>query len=103
FVAAGGPKSATLAGQSGDGWTAQARNLTNPKLIQGFNPGARAGGPAPPGLGTRAEMFPVVGGRDEATLAANSWRFTAGAVDKPNPVEIQRAAESNPIAKVTSK
>jgi hypothetical protein len=28
------------------------------------------------------------------------WRFTAGAVDQPNPVEIQRAAESNPIDKV---
>jgi len=28
------------------------------------------------------------------------WRFTAGAVDQPNPVEIQRAAEVNPIDKV---
>lgn len=32
--------------------------------------------------------------------AADLWRFTAGAVDQPNPVEIQRAAESNPIEKV---
>ena len=97
FVAAGGPKSATLAGQYGDGWIAQARNITNPKLIEAFNAGARAAG-----LGKRAEMFAVVGGRDEAALAANSWRFTAGAVDQPNPVEIQRAAESNPIDKVIS-
>lgn len=35
-----------------------------------------------------------------ASRAADLWRFTAGAVDQPNPVEIQRAAESNPIEKV---
>ncbi len=42
----------------------------------------------------------MVGDAAEAATAAGLWRFTAGAVDQPNPVEIQRAAEVNPIDKV---
>lgn len=100
FVAASGPKSATLAGQYGDGWISQARDLTNPKLASAFRAGAQAAGRDPAALGKRAEMFAVVGDDDEATRAAILWRFTAGAVDQPNPVEIQRAADVNPVGKV---
>ncbi len=100
FVAAGGPKSATLAGQYGDGWITQAGDVTNPKLLAAFNAGAQASGRDPASLGKRVELFAVVGDNAEATRAATLWRFTAGAVDQPNPVEIQRAAESNPIEKV---
>ena len=100
FVAASGPKSAKLAGRYGDGWIAQSRDITNPKLIDAFNTGARAAGRDPASLGKRAEMIAVVGGQDEAAGAANLWRFAAGAVDQPDPVEIQRGAESNPIDKV---
>ncbi|BBX98801.1 F420-dependent hydroxymycolic acid dehydrogenase [Mycobacterium lacus] len=100
FVAAGGPKSAALAGQYGDGWITQAADLTNPKLLAAFDAGAHAAGRDPASLGKRAELFAVVGDHAEATRAAILWRFTAGAVDQPNPVEIQRAAESNPIDKV---
>ncbi|OMC43829.1 F420-dependent hydroxymycolic acid dehydrogenase [Mycobacterium sp. IS-1264] len=100
FVAAGGPKSATLAGQYGDGWITQAHDVTNPKLVAAFAAGAKAAGRDPAGLGKRAEMFAVVGDSTAAARAAALWRFTAGAVDQPNPVEIQRAAESNPIDKV---
>jgi F420-dependent hydroxymycolic acid dehydrogenase len=100
FVAAGGPKSATLAGQYGDGWITQAGNLKNSKLLAAFNAGAQAGGRDVAGLGKRAELFAVVGDNTQAARAAALWRFTAGAVDQPNPVEIQRAAESNPIDKV---
>ena len=100
FVAAGGPKSAALAGQHGDGWITQARNLQNPKLLDAFSAGAQKAGRDATGLGKRAELFAVVGDHTEATRAATLWRFTAGAVDQPNPVEIQRAADVNPIEKV---
>lgn len=100
FVAASGPKSATMAGQYGDGWIGQARDVTNPALLAAFGTGARAAGRDPGGLGKRAELFAVVGDAAEATAAAGRWRFTAGAVDQPNPVEIQRAAQANPIDKV---
>ncbi|MGO8770801.1 MAG: F420-dependent hydroxymycolic acid dehydrogenase [Mycobacterium sp.] len=100
FVAASGPKSATLAGQYGDGWITQSRDLGNPKLVAAFSAGAQAAGRDPATLGKRAEMFAVVGDNNEATRAATLWRFTAGAVDQPNPVEIQRAADANPIGEV---
>ncbi|MCV7099545.1 F420-dependent hydroxymycolic acid dehydrogenase [Mycobacterium palustre] len=100
FVAAGGPKSARLAGQYGDGWITQAHDLTNAKLLAAFGAGAQAAGRDPATLGKRAELFAVVGDDREARRAAALWRFTAGAVDQPNPVEIQRAAEANPEEKV---
>ncbi len=100
FVAASGPKSAKLAGQYGDGWITQARDVTDSKLLAAFGAGAQAAGRDAANLGKRAEMFAVVGDNNQATRAATLWRFTAGAVDQPNPVEIQRAAESNPIDKV---
>ncbi len=100
FVAAAGPKSARLAGQCGDGWITQAHDVTNPKLLAAFAAGAQDAGRDAGTLGKRAELFAVVGDNAEAARAATLWRFTAGAVDQPNPVEIQRAAESNPIDKV---
>jgi TAT-translocated FGD2 family F420-dependent dehydrogenase len=100
FVAASGPKSAMLAGQYGDGWITQARDITNPKLLAAFSAGAQATGRDPGSLGKRAELFAVVGDNTQAARAGALWRFTAGAVDQPNPAEIQRAAESNPIDKV---
>jgi F420-dependent hydroxymycolic acid dehydrogenase len=100
FVAASGPKSAKLAGQYGDGWITQARDVTDAKLLAAFGAGARAAGRDAANLGKRAELFAVVGNGDEAARAATLWRFTAGAVDQPDPVQIQRAAESNPIDKV---
>lgn len=90
------PKSATLAGQYGDGWITQAGDLKNSKLVAAFSAGAQAAGRDPASLGKRAELFAVVGDHTEAVRAATLWRFTAGAVDQPNPIEIQRAAESNP-------
>lgn len=100
FVAASGPKSAALAGQFGDGWITQSRDVTNPRLVAAFASGAAAAGRDAGTLGKRAEMFAVVGDDAVAARAATLWRFTAGAVDQPNPVEIQRAAEANPIDKV---
>jgi TAT-translocated FGD2 family F420-dependent dehydrogenase len=100
FVAAGGPKSAALAGQYGDGWIAQAHDIKDPKLLAAFHSGAQQAGRDEVKLGKRAELFAVVGDGGAAARAASLWRFTAGAVDQPNPVEIQRAAESNSTEKV---
>lgn len=65
-----------------------------------FQQGAQASGRDPSTLGKRMEMFAVVGDQNEINAAAQLWRFTAGAVDQPNPVDIQHAAETNPIEKV---
>lgn len=100
FVAASGPKSATLAGQYGDGWITQARDVTNPKLVAALNAGAQAAGRDPKTLGKRVEMFAVVGDNAQATKAADLWRFSAGGFDRPNPAEIQRSAASVPLDKV---
>ncbi len=100
FVAAGGPKSARLAGQYGDGWISQAAAVKDPKLVTAFQQGAQASGRDPSRLGKRMEMFAVVGDQNEINAAAELWRFTAGAVDQPNPVDIQHAADTNPIEKV---
>ncbi|MGC2653463.1 MAG: F420-dependent hydroxymycolic acid dehydrogenase [Mycobacterium sp.] len=102
FVAAGGPKSAHLAGQYGDGWITQAHDVTNQQLVDAFHQGAQQSNRDPATLGKRAEMFAVVGDTNEINRAAEQWRFTAGAVDQPNPVDIQRAAEANPLDKVIS-
>src|SRR6201996_1001192 len=100
FVAAGGPKSAHLAGQYGDGWITEAGDVKNDKLVAAFNQGAHDSGRDPATLGKRAEMFVVVGDHNEITRGAELWRFTGGAVDQPNPVDIQRAAQANPLDKV---
>jgi F420-dependent hydroxymycolic acid dehydrogenase len=100
FVAASGPKSAHLAGEYGDGWIGQANGFKDQRLVAAFNQGAHDSGRDPATLGKRAEMFAVVGDQNEITRAAELWRFTAGAVDQPNPVDIQRAAQANPVDKV---
>jgi len=100
FVAAGGPKSAHLAGQYGDGWISQASGVKDQHLVAAFNRGAHDSGRDPATLGKRAEMFAVVGDQKEITRAAELWRFTGGAVDQPNPVAIQQAAQINPLDKV---
>lgn len=99
-VAAGGPKSAHLAGQFGDGWIGQSGDVKDQKLVAAFHQGAHDSGRDPATLTKRAEMFAVVGDQAEINRAAALWRFTGGAVDQPNPVDIQRAAESNPLDKV---
>ncbi len=100
YVAASGPKSAHLAGQYGDGWISEANGFKDQRLVAAFEQGAHDSRRDPAALGKRAEMFAVVGDQREVTRAAELWRFTAGAVDQPNPVDIQRAAQTNPLDKV---
>lgn len=100
YVAASGPTSARLAGQYGDGWIAQSADVANPRLLAALTDGGRASGRSLDELDRHAELYAVVGDRREVDDAARLWRFTAGAVDQPNPVEIQRAAEANTLAQV---
>ncbi|OBJ69680.1 F420-dependent hydroxymycolic acid dehydrogenase [Mycobacterium sp. 1274756.6] len=100
YVAAAGPKSARLAGQYGDGWIAQGADVTKPELVGALEQGARATGRGLDEIDRRAELYAVVGDRGAVEEAARLWRFTAGAVDQPNPVAIQRAAEANTLTEV---
>ncbi|GDY31558.1 F420-dependent hydroxymycolic acid dehydrogenase [Gandjariella thermophila] len=93
YVAAGGPKSARLAGQYGDGWIGQAAAVTDPGLRAAFADGARASGKNPDAMPRWAETFAVVGDQSQIDRAAERWRFTAAGTDQPNPVAIQQAAE----------
>ena len=100
FVAAGGPKSAHLAGQYGDGWITHPDGIRDQKMVAAFNQGVLDSSRDPGTLGKRVEMFTVVGDQHEISDAAQLWRFTGGAVDQTNPVAIQQAAQANPLDKV---
>lgn len=100
FVAADGPKSAHLAGRYGDGWITEADGIGNQRLVAAFDAGARESGRDPATMTKRAEMFAVVGDQNDIAYGAELWRFTAGAVDQPDPVGIQQAAQANPLEKV---
>lgn len=100
LVAAGGPKSAHLAGRYGDGWITEAAGIADQQLVTAFDAGAREASRDPATMTKRAEMFAVVGDQSEIADGAQLWRFTAGAVDQPNPVGIQQAAQANPLDKV---
>jgi F420-dependent hydroxymycolic acid dehydrogenase len=99
FVAASGLQSARLAGRYGDGWIAQTNTFKDQKLVAAFNQGAHVSGRDPATLGKRAELFAVVGDESEITRAAELWRFNGLGADQPNPVDIQRAAQANPLDK----
>jgi len=104
-VAASGPKSAYLAGRYGDGWVVQTHDVTDKRMVDAFNEGARAAGKNPDTMPKLVETWVVVGGQAEADQAARKWRFTVhGFGDllyQPNPVTIQRIAEQRwPLSKV---
>ncbi|HZA12249.1 F420-dependent hydroxymycolic acid dehydrogenase [Mycobacterium sp.] len=103
FVAASGPKSAQLAGQYGDGWITQPSAVKDAKLAAAFVQGAQASGRDPNTLGKRVELFAVVGDQGEISHAAELWRFAGQGfkIDRPNPVDIQQAAQATPLDKIT--
>jgi TAT-translocated FGD2 family F420-dependent dehydrogenase len=102
YVAAGGPRSAGLAGQYGDGWISQADSAISTPLRDAFAAGARAAGKDPSTMPRFAELFAVVGDQADITYAAERWRFTAAGSDQPNPVAIQAAARRAPLPRVAS-
>ena len=105
FVAASGPKSAELAGHFADGWITQPGALRDRRLVSAFEAGARAAGRDPSRLGKRVELFAVVGDQRQVDRAAELWRFTSAgfALDRANPVDIQRAAAQIALDAVTAE
>jgi TAT-translocated FGD2 family F420-dependent dehydrogenase len=106
YVAAGGPKSATLAGQYGDGWITTGATV-DPRLRAAFAQGTRAGGKDPAHMPIFLETFVVVGDRSDLDYAAQRWRFlaappTAHLVDQPNPVTIEQTVARVPLPQVSA-
>jgi TAT-translocated FGD2 family F420-dependent dehydrogenase len=100
YIAAGGPKSARLAGRFGDGLITGASLLKNDtELKSAWEEGVRESGRSPSSLPIMVEHWAVVGGDAEARNAAEKWRFMPrawrpGFFDNINPDEIQRRAEA---------
>lgn len=98
YVAAGGPKSARLAGEYGDGWVADSGALANQAAHQAFQEAARSAGKELKNLEIITEMFAVAGNEDEARVGAEKWRFLQkawkpGYLTNPDPDSIQANAE----------
>jgi len=106
LTAANGKKSMRLAGEHGDGL------ITDPATWKEFRgeweAGVKASGRDPAALPVIAEIFAVVGGKDEAEKAAELWRFIPKAFESyfgiRDPAEIQRRATAEvPMEKVCSE
>ncbi len=99
YIAAGGPKSARIAGLYGDGLIAEGGPLgSNPLYRAAWEEGARESGKNPATLPIIVELYAVVGGEREARQSADLWHFTPnswkhGYFDEVSPVRIQENAE----------
>src|SRR2546426_6704833 len=99
-MAAGGPKSARMAGLHGDGLIAEGGILgSNPLYRAAWEGGARESGKTPATLPIILELYAVLGGEREAKQSADLWRFTPNAwkhgyFDEVNPLLIQQKAEN---------
>jgi TAT-translocated FGD2 family F420-dependent dehydrogenase len=107
YIAAGGPKSALLAGLHGDGLITSAKALgSRPELKAAWEKGVRETGRDPATLPIVVEHWAMVGGEDEARDGAEKWRFAPkawepGYFDNVDPVEIQAKAEKEvPLERV---
>ncbi len=98
FIAAGGPKSARLAGTHGDGLITDPESVTKPQIRGNFEEAARAAGKDPSTMPIVVEHWVVVGNRADAEKGARLWRFSPKATknytDDPDPRDIQRRAET---------
>jgi TAT-translocated FGD2 family F420-dependent dehydrogenase len=99
YIAGNGPKSARLAGEHGDGWVTSLENVQNDAMRNGYLEGVRAAGKNPQQMEILFESWAIVGDQAEAAKYAELWRFTKkawkpGYVTNPDPVDIQRRADS---------
>jgi alkanesulfonate monooxygenase SsuD/methylene tetrahydromethanopterin reductase-like flavin-dependent oxidoreductase (luciferase family) len=100
YIAAGGPKSARLAGRHGDGLITSASLLKNDKTLKGaWEEGVRESGRSPGSLPIIVEHWAVAGGHAGASTAAEKWRFIPrawqhGFFDNISPDEIEKRAEA---------
>ncbi|MDG6915640.1 MAG: TIGR03557 family F420-dependent LLM class oxidoreductase [Nitrososphaerota archaeon] len=105
YIAAGGPKSARLAGLHGDGLVTAASVLrSEPGVLSAWREAARESGRrAKPVV---VEHWAVAGGEREAEYGAEKWRFlpkafARGFFDSTDPSEIQSRAEAEvPLGRV---
>lgn len=98
YIAAGGPKTARLAGQHGDGLVTVGGIFGDwgSKVMASFEEGARLAGKDPAAMAKLVEVFAVVGDAETALAGARLWQFS-GAIDGlfevADPREIRRIAE----------
>ena len=99
YIAAGGPKSARMAGLYGDGLVGEAGQLnSNPLYKAAWEEGARESGKDPAKLPVVVELYAVYGGEKEARQSADLWHFGPrawqhGYFDEVDPLRIQQKAE----------
>jgi G6PDH family F420-dependent oxidoreductase len=100
YIAAGGPKSARLAGRYGDGLITGASSLKDDtELRSAWEEGVRESGRNPRSMPIMVEHWAVVGGDADARNAAEKWRFITrawkpGFFDNISPHDIQKRAEA---------
>jgi alkanesulfonate monooxygenase SsuD/methylene tetrahydromethanopterin reductase-like flavin-dependent oxidoreductase (luciferase family) len=95
YIAAGGPKTARLAGLHGDGLIT-VLGIKPTTEIGAYQYGAPAAGKDPATLPRLLEFYAIVGDRETALPAARLWQFGAaheGMFDVADPREVQRMAE----------
>jgi F420-dependent hydroxymycolic acid dehydrogenase len=99
YIAAGGPKSARVAGLHGDGMIMSASSLkTDPSIKAAWKEASQGAGKKPSAEPIIVEHWAVVGDEEEARDAARKWRFLpkawkSGFFDNISPSEIQTKAE----------
>lgn len=107
FFAAGGPRSARLAGRHGDGLITGASIFKKkPEIKSAWEQGVRESGRDPGSLPIVLEHWATVGGDADARKAAEKWRFLpkaweSGFYDNIDPYDIEnRANEKVPLESV---
>ena len=106
LMAAGGPKSATLAGQLADGVVTSVKdpNETRERVIEPLRSAAFAAGrPEPLVLATRWSLF--ASSEDEAWEALYSWRGlrAPGRLEAVDPAELRARADELPRSEVLGR
>jgi TAT-translocated FGD2 family F420-dependent dehydrogenase len=107
YIAAGGPKSARLAGKYGDGLVMGASTLRKqPEIKAEWEKGVREAGKNPESMPIVVEHWAIVGTEKDARIPAQKWQFIPkawehGYFDTVSPVEIEkRASKEIPLEKV---
>jgi alkanesulfonate monooxygenase SsuD/methylene tetrahydromethanopterin reductase-like flavin-dependent oxidoreductase (luciferase family) len=101
YVAAGGPKSARIAGLYGDGMITGAGSLkTDPRIKAAWEDASREASGGRAARPIVVEHWAVIGDEQEAREAAKKWRFIPrawepGFFDDVSPVEIQSRSEKD--------
>ena len=98
YVAAGGPKSARLAGMHGDGLgtVGGVFGEAGKRVLKSFEAGAREAGKDPATMARLVELFVVLGDEEAALRAGRHWLFSGaidGLFDVPDPRRIRQIAE----------